>query len=769
MTLDPGHYDVVFSILGYETQILPLVIGEKMVELDIRLKLSDVSLDEIVVRGKKKDAAYEIIRNVIRNKKRFLHDLQSCKSEVYIKAVEEITEKEQKKSETGPISISFSNEGEHPFESQPTDVEDPRSLINMAEIQLELNFMAPDHYKEIRKGYRVYGNREGLFIPQFSEVDFNFYRNLIDLRGIAEVPVISPFSTLAYLTYKFRLEASELEDGMLVHRIRVTPRKSGNASCHGVVFINDGIWTINRLDLSFPKGGLKFFDAFKLVQEYKPIQDSLWLVSKQELQYRAKQGKRKTFNGNTLIRYQEVQPNYAFPDRFFGNEVSVITQAAMDRDSLYWQDQRTDPLSEKQQKVADYRDSITLVHKSQAYLDSTEKAYNKVTAGEILWHGVGFRNNSLKSDVYLTSLLDLIGFEIIGGLRLGPYANYFRRWENGRMLRTYGNLNVGVKNVDVQGNLNVWSRYNPRKLSDFSISFGRGFQSINSFDAYLNQLKRSNYILRDHFSVYHRTELLNGFYLQIESDYSARRSTRSYDSETFLGDIIEDKAPIEFEDYEALTTAIRLNFTPGQRYMTEPKRKVVLGSDFPTFELLYRKGWNQLLGSDIDWDYLEFGMGQDVALGALGNSKYTMRLGKFLNTRNVPYVDLLRFRQSDPILYSAPLHSFQLLDTSLSTTGLFFEAHHIHHFNGALINNLPIIKKLKLRMAMGGGLLYVKENNYRQQEVFAGVERIFKIGARRRMRIGIFGVLADSNFAKPSTGIKFSFDIIDTWKKDWSH
>jgi hypothetical protein len=120
-------------------------------------------------------------------------------------------------------------------------------------------------------------------------------------------------------------------------------------------------------------------------------------------------------------------------------------------------------------------------------------------------------------------------------------------------------------------------------------------------------------------------------------------------------------------------------------------------------------------------------------------------------------------------LYSDPLHSFQLLDTSLSATNLFLEAHYIHHFNGAMINNLPLIKLTKIRTVAGAGVMWIKESNYRYQEVFGGVERVFKLGARRRLRLGVYGVLSQANQLPPRSGFKVSFDIIDSWKREWSY
>jgi hypothetical protein len=39
----------------------------------------------------------------------------------------------------------------------------------------------------------------------------------------------------------------------------------------------------------------------------------------------------------------------------------------------------------------------------------------------------------------------------------------------------------------------------------------------------------------------------------------------------------------------------------------------------------------------------------------------------------------------------------------------------------------------------------------------------------RRVRIGVYGILGQSNDRPPKTDFKISFDIIDTWKVDWSY
>ena len=330
-------------------------------------------------------------------------------------------------------------------------------------------------------------------------------------------------------------------------------------------------------------------------------------------------------------------------------------------------------------------------------------------------------------------------------------------------------MRMGIKNQDLQGNANFRTRYNPFRQGEAAIRLGREFYSINSFDAYLNQLRISNYIVRDYVDLFHHIEVFNGFYISTDVGFSNRKSVAGYDATSIINEIIDEADPLQFEGYKAVITNLRLSYTPQQKYMREPFQKVVLGSKYPTFLFNHKKGWKGILDSDIDFDYIDFGMDQTLLLGTLGSSRYTFTAGKFVNARDLRYVDFKRFRQSDPYLYSDPMHSFQLLDTSLVATNWFVEGHYMHHFNGAIINNIPLIKKLKLRTVAGAGFMWIKGSNYRYEEIFGGVERIFKLGARRRLKIGLYGVLAQSNFTVPKTDWKISFDMIDTWKRDWSY
>lgn len=767
LSIDPGVYNVVISSMGFQSVTVPLIVRDNPIVRDFKLYSSTVQLEEIEIRARRRDPAYEIMQHASDNKNSFLSQAESFRTHIYLRASENVDQK-KKKHEEDPEPLDQSMEPPDPLAEARKKEEARLAKINLVELQLTLNYKYPNHYKEERTAFKSYGSRAGLFIPVFHQTDFNFYRNLVDLEGISEIPIISPLSSMAILSYRFKLEETLKEGGQTVYRIRVTPRKTGDATVRGFVFINDGLWNINRLDLTVHKGALRFYDDFTIRQRYKEMQEGFWIPYRQEFDYRTRSGSR-LFTGNTVMVYTEYERDYPFPPHFFGNEVAVTTAEAYKRDTTYWNRSRPEPLEGDQKKVIAYRDSLDAIHKSKKYLDSVETAFNRVTLGEVLYHGVGFRNDEKKSFVYLPPLIGLIDFSVIGGLRIGPNAHYFRRFESERMIWTGGALQMGFKNKDVQGNLNVRTRYDPFRSGDAAFKFGREFSSINSFDAYLNQLRISNYIMRDYFDFFHRIELFNGFYISTDFGYSDRQSVEDYDATSIINEVIDEVEPIKFQGYQAVITNLKLAYVPQQKYMREPNRKVVLGSKYPTFFFNHKKGWQGLFGSDIDFDYVDFGVEQTLLLGTLGSSKYTFSAGKFVNTRDLRYIDLKRFRQSDPYLYSNPMHSFQLLDTALVATDWFLEGHYIHHFNGAIINNIPLVKKLKLRTVGGIGAMWIRESNFRHEEVFAGIERIFKIGARRRLKIGLYGVLAQSNYFAPKSDWKISFDVIDTWKRDWSY
>ena len=774
LTMTPGEYDIVISSIGYETKNAKVLIDGNET-MNFELSGSDYELEEVTIKASKKDPAYEIIQNVIKNKKKYQSQIETFKCEVYVKALEEIEidkkekkGKEKKKDKEKNDVEKLSDPNYDPFAEAESKKAAEMAKINLLEMQLTLNFQAPENYKEERTAYKVYGSKDGLYIPRFADADFDFYDNLVVMREITETPIVSPVSRTAIISYKYKLMSSEQEGDQLVHKIRVTPRKSGNSTVKGYIYVNDELWNINRIDVDLNKGSMKLFDELNIQLKYSEIEEGIWIPTEQQLSYFTKVGKKQRYDGVTTLSYSDIELNYEFPKKFFGAEVSSITQEAYDRDSTYWNNNRPVALTQKETKLVLYKDSLETIYNSKEYKDSIQADFNKVELMEIFWEGMGWSNHEKKQTIFVTSLPQMINFDIVGGFRFGPWTQYFRRFENGQTYRTSNNFSIGQKNQDVTGRTYHNFRYDPFKLADINVVFDRSYRTINPDDAILNYLRSVNYYQRTNVGIGHRREFFNGFYLFTGADWSNRSDIDHLDQITFFDELFESGEPIDFQEYNTFITNIRLSYTPFQKYSREKDRKVILGSKWPTFEFQYQKGWKDVLTSAVDFDYLQFEIYQDIILGVFGNSKYTIKVGDFTNTKELPFLDIKRFRQSDPLIFLEPLDYFQVLDTSLVTSSPFVEFHYIHHFNGALVNNIPLVKKTRIGVVAGGGFLIESENDYRHQEIFLGLDRIFKLGPRRRLRLGLYGIVGKSNFTQLQTEYKFSIDIIDTWKKDWS-
>jgi hypothetical protein len=287
LTIDPGVYNLVYSSIGYHTKTIRVIITDKPLTQHMVLPASTAELDEIVVKASRKDPAYEIIQQVIANREKYLSQVKSARTNVYLRATE-VTDTKARKSRPDPeASPELSTPGPpaDPFAAAKTKQDERLQNINLVEMQLTLNFQYPGQYKEERTGFKTYGSNEGLFIPLFSESDFNFYHNLVNLKGISEVPLISPVSKLAVLSYKYKLDEVLQEGKQLVYKIRVIPRKTGDATAKGHLYINDSTWNINRLELTLEKGALKFYDAFTIRQNYQQLAGDVWIPARQEFLY----------------------------------------------------------------------------------------------------------------------------------------------------------------------------------------------------------------------------------------------------------------------------------------------------------------------------------------------------------------------------------------------------------------------------------------------------------------------------------------------------
>lgn len=763
LELEEGKYDLVVTMVGYKAQVLTIIIRKINIRQDIILEASDATnLSEVTIKGKFKDKAEEYIRNVIRNKEAIEAAAGAYSCNVYMKALQEDSMEVKKPKKTAKNdSLLKANQGNPEM-----------NRMAFAEIVLRLDKESSRRIKEERTGVSKRGNSNNLFFLSTTEADFNFYNNIVNIPTISQTPFLSPLSYSGLLAYRFKTLKTETINGKKVYTISIKPRQLSNATVEGEITIADGTWVVLHTKLQLPKYHLAEYDFFEVEQQYELVNGKAWMITRQELTYKAMSDKKKS-SGRTVVTYKDFELNKAFDKKYFGTELSSASSDAYKRDSSFWQANRTEPLTEKEVRFIHYKDSVYQATHTKTYLDSLDRITNKITWQKILFKGQQFNDHEKRRHWNLPALYTLYQPFSFGGTRLQAFVGYSKTFESRKNIFINGDLSYGFRNKDINGAVHINRLYNPFNRGYYYVSLEKSFEAIFSGDAWINMIKRSNVYLHKAVGLGHSIELANGLFLFSNADVAFRKSVRDYKTnsrvDSLFDDLLNDNQAPAFPSYNAFYGKLRVEYTPGQRYIREPKEKVILGSAWPTFYVQWRKGIPGLMNSVIDFDYLEFGIRQSAKLGVMGTSSYSVKTGSFLNQKELRLVDYKYQRRGDPIFFMNPSEAFQSLDSTFATFKRFYEGHYLHEFNGALLNKIPFFKKIGLREIAGAGFLIAPERNLRYAEVFTGIERVFKIPFNNlgKFKLGVYVVGSAANQFRNPVQFKIGITTWDRKKGKW--
>jgi hypothetical protein len=755
LRLEEGKYDIIYTIVGYKKQILTLVVTKDYIQ-DVILEEDKALLENVTIKSKYKDGATELIRNVIRRKDSLVASTGAWSSKVYIKAVQQ---------DSSTKIQNFKTKKDTAKTSANRDV----AGMAMTEVSLKLDYGSEQKIKEERIGVKKSGSSEDLFYLSATEGFFNFYNNLIKVPGLSTAQFVSPLSYSGLLAYRFKTLKLEKRGNYKWYTIAVKPRLISNATVEGELTINDSSYTIEHAVFNFPKYHLPQYDFFQVEQWFNGATP---LLSKQIFTYNSKSGKHK-LSGSTTVTYIDYELNKTFAKDYFGVEVSATTEEAYKRDSSFWMTARTEPLTAKEIKFIQYKDSIYRVTHTRQYLDSIDHVTNKFTFKKLLISGQTLYNRDLERTWLLPPLPGLYQPFAFGGSRLTPSVSYFKTYKSRKNVYVFADLSYGFRNHDVNGFIRATRMYNPFNRGFYGVTLRRDFDFIFQNDAWINMIKRSNMYLNNALGVNHGVEIKNGLFLYTDIDMAFRRSLKNYKTgstvDSLFGSALGQNTAIAFEPYNALYGKLVLEYTPKQRYIREPREKIILGSKWPTFYTTYRKGISGIFNSKVDFDYWDVGFRQEITVGLFGILHYNINSGTFLSRRDLRTIDYQFQRQGDPVFFVNPDAAFQALDSSFPLFKRFYQGHLVHEFNGYFVNKIPLIKKLGLREVAGAGFLYAPERNLKYAESFVGVERVFKwpfnVASKFKMGMYVVGSVANK-FNNPVT-LKIGFTGWDKRRNRW--
>lgn len=758
--LREGEYEVVFTHTDYQTVRLKVVLQGRDDTLNVIMPSLVKSMDAANISAKWRDPGPDMMRKAIERKDYWNSRIPAHTAEIYIRAFEEHNKpKKHKKAWEGRESTK-----------QKKKQEDAGPEASMAEILLTRDWTPDGQLKEVREAVSYRGDRSSLFYTSTSEGDFNFYVNLIKIRSLSEMPVMSPLSNTALAAYKFSFLGSyKDEQNRRILKIKVQPRLVSNSVFSGEIHLVDSLYCIYRLDLQFPSNQLNEYDDFIISEEFKITADTWIQVADQRFDYYAKAGKGK-YSGYTLVKYRKYTMPVVFPKGHFGMEISATSKEAYEKDSAFWNAQRSVPLNSGEIKFITRTDSIKRAHSSKEYLDSMQKVTNKVTLMKLFIKGQEYKNRDKGLNLDFQPLLLMAQPWYPGGWRINMWNTIKKEFKSKRSIQFVENLSYGIYNKDIRGTVIFNTLFDPFHRGQLYLSAGRDFNFVNPNAAFLDLAKRANFYQNTHFSAYIRREIVNGLYFRVRSEISERKDISGFTFDALGDEIWGENPPSVFGTHRAFIADFLVQYTPFQKYIREPKQKVILGSRWPTFFVQYSKGLPGVLQSVINYDYLELGLNLDVPVGLLGRSELKINSGSFLTKKRLSLIDYRYQRRGGGNLYFfvPPMYAFQTLDSTFATFNRFYELHYRHHFNGSLFNKIPFAKFLQLRESAGVNLLYAPERrNMFFYEFYAGFDKVIKIW-RERVKLGVYYTAGYSNiYERPVYGFKFNFEYFDRRDNSW--
>ena len=742
LLLPAGTYQLVVTRVGFKTREQTLIVKAPM-HLDISLEESATSLSEVVVKAKIRDRAEEIMRQVVERKDSIQSAAGPHSFQAYIKAV---------LLDSG----SKSNQAN----------------MTMAEIVATVEVGGGNKIKEQRLAVRGSHTSRRLYYLSVTEGNFSLFNNLISVPTLSPTPFVSPVSRTGLVAYQYRTIKTKRSGKYRVYTFSVKPLGVTNATVEGELTVSDSSWTVLQARFRFPKYHLQEYELFEVTQDFQFVNGQAWMMTKQGFRYQSK-GSRKVSAGHTTVHYSDFSLKRSFGPRHFGTELSATEAEAYEQDSLYWRRARTEALNEREQALVLHEQQVQEYAKTERYLDSLDRAINRITWMKLGLFGQSFRDHKKETILHLAPLTSFIRPFAFGGLRLRFSASYARTFPSRKYMEVHPDLSYGFRNNDLNGSIDFYRRYNPFNRGYYTFSAGRAFAFINEGDAWINLFQRNNFYLNQYVGAGYGIEILNGLVVSTNMQVAFRQSVEGYKTgklaDSLLLDDLTDNQAVAFEPYRALYGKWKLQYTPRQKYRREPKEKLIIGSKWPTFYVQWEKGIPRMAGSKVDFDYLEFGMEQILKLGLAGVSRYSVKTGDFITKKDLKFIDYKFQRRGDPLLFMNPNKSFQALDSTFPVFDRFVELHFFHEFNGLFINKIPLFKKLQLREVGGIGFLSAPERRLHYGELYLGLERSFEspFNPLDRIKLGVYLVSSTANQFREPVQFKVGFTTWDKRKNRW--
>ena len=715
-----GKYTLIFQYLGYKTQKTTIEIKQFPFVKNIQLSEENLTLQEVVINTKE-NPANAIIRNAIKNKKQNGEKTSRYKADFYSRGIFKVKDLPKKimGQEIGDLDGQVDSTGS--------------GIIYLSETVSKIIFEKPNNLKERITASKVSGNNKGFSYNTAISSYYDFYDNTLNFG----TKIISPIADNAFNYYKYKLEGTfQDENNQMINKIKVIAKRDSEPVFEGYIYIVEDVWAIYAIDVDV-KGyrmGQEIIDSMKITQNFGYNKNTnIWSKNTQSRSFSA-----GLFGIKFYGKFSYVYTNYEFQDSFdkktFSNEIVSFDENANKKDTVFWNKTRPIPLTTEESIDYIKKDSVYEIRNSKKYLDSIDNKNNKFKILDII-KGYQYSDSYRKKTFGYDGLIKIgsISFNTVQGWNLDSGFNYSntKNEEKGIFTKINSTFNYGFAEDRLRISAVYSHQFNNQNYATLSVFGGTKVNQFNPDEPIANFINTASTLLfRNNFMKLYNKEFLgiqygkniaNGVYLSGKLEYQQRKALfnntnystvksddlfSSNNPQNPLSDLLPAFSTHHLTKFNLFG---KINF--GNKYITRPDGKINFRTQkYPALFLNYE---NAFAANEKNYEFqlISTRVTYEFTASNKGTFSFNMKAGKFLNAKNIAFIDYKHFNGNQTHIVLDHLNAFNLLPYyTNSTNDAYSENHFAYNDNGFIMNKLPLLNLLKSKLVLGYHNLLIPEN-----------------------------------------------------------
>ncbi|MBU2020001.1 MAG: DUF5686 and carboxypeptidase regulatory-like domain-containing protein [Bacteroidetes bacterium] len=734
LTDDSGRYyletyyatdSLVFFSSGYKRQTLKVSLDVTQT-IDVKLSLLVTDIQEMVVRPPDEFPSTILHKKMVANKR--INDrekLDAFEYELYNKLqldLNNIGDKFSERKVLKPLDFVLdyldSSDGQKTF-----------LPVLLSESISDFYFKKdPKRKVEVSKGYQVSGT-EDLSFNQFlgdMYLDINVYDNYIQMFGKA---FISPTATIARSFYKFYLEDSTFIDNQWCFKLRFLPKRTGDLTFVGEMWIHDTTYAIKLFKANIaPDANINFIQDMYFEHKFDMVQPEVWMLTEERTIADINVTENSKLYGLYGRKYSSRKNfviNKERPVEFYRTDEPVITQiGAGARNEEWWAENRHRTLTEKELKIEEMVDSLN----NNPYFNRLKNVTYLLTTG---YYPIGKIEIGSVFSLFSTNPIE----KFRGALALRTSNSFSKRIELG------GRVAYGILDNRFKYNGLIRLHLSQHKRALLSLYYNNDIDQLGQPTGGTAVGSTFGTVLRtgplDKLSFVYKVGA------KIEKDVkkdlifstgAELREISALGRANFVKRGAEGQTMDTVGSLRTFEVTTGFRWAKGEEFLTGAFDRVSIKSRFPIFKVQATFGVKGVAGSQYQYQRLDVFMDHNTTTGIFGHILYGANAGKYFGNVAYPFLKIHEGNQS----YYLITNSFNKLGFYEFISDEYVTGYVEQHWDGFILDRIPLIKKLKWRAVSGGrGTIGRISKNQSSDIVIPSFTRNFKNTPYLEANVGI--------------------------------